>query len=217
MTTMPGNEPHRHSTLMRAATITWLLLISGATVINHVTLSGLAIQVETHAPGLQVAVLEKRLTELVQQVEHVQQQPDALPQARYEAERRALEHRLNAIEEALDSRTPTDNLLPLQARLEQLEMRLSAPPPTPPTPPRPRTAAPAKPKAIEPPFRVIGTELRAGEPFLSILPAASDALTQVRLLRPGEVEAGWHLEAIERNTAVFRHGDDSRRLPIPAR
>lgn len=64
---------------------------------------------------------------------------------------------------------------------------------------------------------MIGTELRAGEQFLSIFPAASDALAQVRLLRPGEAEAGWHLEAIEPNSALFRYGADSRRLPIPAR
>lgn len=217
MTTIPGSQSRPHGTLMRVAVVTWLLLISGAVVIDHVTLSGLAIQVETSAPSRQVAAMEKRLAELIQQVEHAQQQPVALSQERYEAEREALELRLSAIEEALDSRTPTDNLLPLQARLEQLEMRLSAPPPAPPTPHRPRSAAPAKPKAIEPPFRVIGTELRADEQFLSILPAASDALTQVRLLRPGETEAGWNLEAIETNTAVFRHGDDSRRLPIPAR
>lgn len=217
MTTMPGREPRRPGTLMRAATVTWLLLISGAVVINHAALSGLATQVETNAPGLQVAVLEKRLAELVQQVEHAQQQPDALPQARYEAERQALEQRLNMIEEALNSRPAANNLLPLQARIEQLEAQLSAPPPAPPTPPRPRAAAPAKPKAIEPPFRVIGAELRAGEQFVSILPTASDALSQVLLLRAGEAEAGWHLDAIEPNTAVFRHGDDSRRLPIPAR
>lgn len=217
MTTMPGSEPRRHGTLLRVAVATWLLLISGAVVINHVALSGLATQVETHAPSLQVAVLEKRLAELAQQVEHVQQQPDALPQARYEADRLATEQRLSAIETSLSSQPAADNLLPLQARLEQLEMRLSTPPPAPPTPPRPRAAAPAKPKAIEPPFRVIGAELRAGEQFLSILPAASNVLAQVRLLRPGETEAGWHLEAIERNTAVFRHGDDSHRLPIPAR
>jgi len=217
MTTIPGSQSRPHGTLMRVTVVTWLLLISGAVVINHVALSGLAAQVETHAPGLQVAVLEKRLAELIQQVEHTQQQPDALPQARYEAERRALEQRLNVIEEALGSQPAADNLLPLQARLEQLEMRLSAPPPEPPISPRPRAAAPANPKAIEPPFRVIGTELRAGEPFLSILPAASHALAQVRLLRPGESEAGWHLEAIEPNAAVFRHGADSRRMPIPAR
>jgi hypothetical protein len=202
---------------MRVTVVTWLLLISGTVVIDHVALSGLTAQVETHAPSLQVAVLERRLAELVQQVEHALQQPVALPQARYETERQELEQRLSAIEEALGNQPAADNLLPLQARLEQLEMRISATPPAPPTSPRQRATAPAKPKAIEPPFRVIGTELRAGEPFLSILPAASDSLAQVRLLRPGESEAGWHLEAIEPNTAVFRRGDDSRRLSIPAR
>lgn len=217
MTTMPGSEPRRHGTLLRVAVATWLMLISGALVINHVTLSGLTAQVETSAPRLQVAALDMHLIELAQQVEYIQQQPVALPQARYETEREALELRLSAFEEVLGNPSAADNLLPLQARLEQLEMRLSAPPPAPPTTSRPRTAVPAKPKAIEPSFRVIGTELRAGEQFLSILPAASEALAQVRLLRPGEVEAGWHLEDIERNTAVFRYGDDSRRLPIPAR
>jgi len=63
---------------------------------------------------------------------------------------------------------------------------------------------------------VIGAERRAGERFLSILSAASNTLSQVRLLRPGEAEAGWHLETIEGSAAVFRHGDDTRRLPIPA-
>lgn len=215
--TMPGNESRPHRTLLRVAAVTWLLLISASVVINHVAVSGLAAQVETRAPSLQVTELEKRLAELVEQVEHCQQQPGALPQARYEAEREALELRLNAIEDSLGNQPATDNLLPLQTRLEQLEMRLSAPPPAPPTPPRPRAAATTKPKTIDPPFRVIGTELRAGEPFLSIMPAAADALAQVRLLRPGEAEAGWQLETIERNTAVFRHGNDSRRLPIPER
>lgn len=216
MTIMPGLGSSPHGTLIRVAVATWLLLISGAVAINHVALSGLAIQVETHAPSRQVAVLEKRLAELIQQVEHAQQQPVALPQERYEAEREALELQLSAIEASLGNQPATDNLLPLQARLEQLEMRLSAPPPAPPTPPRPRAAAPAKPMAIEPPFRVIGTELRAGEPFLSILPAAADVLAQVRLLRAGEAEAGWQLEVIDRNTAVFRHGADILRMPIPA-
>lgn len=217
MTTIPGSESRPHGTLMRVTVVTWLLLISAAVVINLVALSGLAAQVETSAPSLQVAALDKRLTELAQQIEYVQQQSDALPQARYEAEHEALEHRLSAMEASLGNQPATDHLLPLQARLEQLEMRLSAPPPAPPTPSHPRAAAPAKPKAIKSPFRVIGTELRAGEQFLSILPAAANALAQVRLLRPGEAEAGWQLEAIEPNTAVFRHGADSLRLPIPAR
>ena len=56
------------------------------------------LQIDTRAPSRQVAALEKRLAELIQQVEHAQQQPVALPQARYEAEREALELRLSAIE-----------------------------------------------------------------------------------------------------------------------
>ncbi len=216
MMTMPGSGQHRRSTLMRIATITWLLLISAAVVIDHVALSGLAAQVETSAPGLQVAVLEKRLAELVQQVEQTQQQPTALPQARYEAEHQALEQRLNAIEQALGSRPTAENLLPLQARIKQLEMRLTSQRPTPSATARPRVATPAKSKAAEPPFRVIGAELRAGDRFLAILPSASGELSQVRLLRPGEVEAGWHLETIEGNAAVFRHGDYTRRLTVPA-
>lgn len=216
MTTVPGIGQHRRSTLIRAVAITWLLLISIAVVIDHVALSGLAAQVETRAPGLQVTVLQKRLAELTQQVEHIQQQPDALPQARYETERQVLELRIGVLEESLGSPPVADNLLPLQARIEQLEMRLTETRPTPAAAPRQRIATPAKPKAAEPPFRVIGAELRAGERFLSILPAASDALAQVRLLRPGEAEAGWHLESIEGNSALFRHGDDIRRLPIPA-
>jgi len=217
MTSMPGSGQYRHGMLLRAATTTWLLLISAAVVIDHVALSGLAAQVETSAPGLQVAVLEKRLAELVQQVEQSQQHPAALSQARYEFERQALELRLNTIEQAIDSRPTAENLLPLQARIEQLEIRLSAPRPTPEAAPHPRVATPAKTKAAEPPFRVVGAELRADEQFLSILPAASDALSQVRLLRPGEAEAGWHLESIEGNSALFHYGDDSRRLPIPER
>ncbi|MBA1264560.1 MAG: hypothetical protein CVV19_00475 [Gammaproteobacteria bacterium HGW-Gammaproteobacteria-9] len=216
MTTIPSSGHHRHGTLLRAAAIIWLLLISSAVVIDHVALSGLATQVETSAPGLQVAVLKKRLADLVQQVEQAQQQPDALPQARYEAERQALEQRLNTIDQALVSLPTADNLVPLQARIEQLEIRHSAPRPASSTAPHPRAAAPAKPKTIEPPFRVIGAERRAGERFLSILSAASNTLSQVRLLRPGEAEAGWHLETIEGSAAVFRHGDDTRRLPIPA-
>jgi len=214
--TMQGSGQHRRSTLIRAVAITWLLLISAAVVIDHVALSGLAAQVETSAPVLQVVVLEKRLAELAQQVEHVQQQPDALPQARYEAERQALELRLGVIEESLGSPPAADNLLPLQARIEQLEAQFSAPRPTPAAALRPRVAAPAKPKAAEPPFRVIGAELRAGERFLSIIPSASGELSKVRLLRPGEAEAGWYLETIEGSSALFRHGDDTRRLPVPA-
>ena len=42
-------------------------------------------------------------------------------------------------------------------------------------------------------------------------------LADVRLLRAGESEGGWRLDGIERDGAVFRQGDEIRRLPIPPR
>ena len=64
---------------------------------------------------------------------------------------------------------------------------------------------------------MIGVELRAGERFLSILPTDAAALAQARLLRAGETEAGWRLEVMEDGAAVFRHGDEVRRLTVPER
>ncbi|WP_313024503.1 hypothetical protein [Pseudomonas lopnurensis] len=215
--TMPG--PERRATLMRVAAATWLLLISAAVVIDHVALSRLAEQLETRAAALRVDGVEQRLAELAQQIELSRQEPNALPKARYESDRLALEQRLTAIEQALDSHPSAEHLLPLQARVEQLEAKLAAPrPSTPPTPrPRPSAPAAARPAPTEPPFRIVGVELRADELFLSILPAGAATVSQVRLLRPSEAEAGWRLDAIDGATALFRRGDETRRLAIPGR
>lgn len=215
---LPGTRQHRHAPLMRAMATAWLLLISAAAVINHVALSRLAEQMESVVAGSRVDALEQRLAELAERFLLESTREDALPQARYETERAALEQRLSDLEHAL-SNLPTDApLQQLHLRLEQLEARLSAPRPTPTSTPRPRPSPPAvtsAPPAIEPPFQVIGSELRAGEPFLSILPSMASALAQVRLLRPGETEAGWRLERIEGNTAVFRQGEHTHHLPVP--
>ena len=118
------------------------------------------------------------------------------------------------IEQSLHDHPAADSLLALQARVEQLEARLARPAPVR-SPSPPRVAAPVNPQPVEPPFQVIGAELRGGERFLSILPSGGVAVAQLRLLGVGETEAGWSLEAIEGETAVFRHGVDTRRLIVP--
>lgn len=215
--TMPGRE--RRATLIRVATATWLLLISAAVVIDHVALSRLAEQLETRAAARRVDGVEQRLAELAQQIELSRREPNALPQARYESDRIALEQRLAAIEQALGSHHSAEHLLPLQARVEQLEAKLAAPRPSTPPAARPRPSTPAVTRATptEPPFQIIDVELRADELFLSILPAGAATVSQVRLLRPSEAEAGWRLDTIDGATALFRHGDATRRLAIPGR
>lgn len=209
------NVPSQRPMLMRAVAATWLVLISAAVVINHVTLSNLAEQSRDKASSTQARHLEERLIELTGQViELGQQQPTTLPQARYETERQALEQRLAALEQALDERATTNDWLTLQGRIEQLETRpvISQPSSTPPVS-RPRTVSP---KTVEPPFQVTGIELRAGEHFLSILPTGATTLTHTHLLRPGETRAGWRLDAIEDGIAVFQNGNQTRRLVIPS-
>lgn len=217
MTAIPGTPPHRRLQMLHVTAATWLLLVSATVVIDHVVLSNLAEEPKDRMPAMRITVLEGRMDDLAQQLEQHRQRPTALPQTRYESERLALDQRIAAVEDTLGDHPTTDELQSLLARLERMEARLATARPTPSASVRPRVPAPVKPRPSEPAFRVIGVELRAGERFLAILPADAAALTQVRLLRPREAEAGWRLEAIESGTAVFRHGDETRRLTVPER
>ncbi len=215
MTTSHTERSHR-TTVLRVAAVTWLLLISAAVVIDHVILTTGADEAEDGLPGTQVIVLEARLAELARELEQQRQGPAAMPLVRYESDRLALDQRLAALEQALDE-WPTPDLQSLQTRIDRLEVRLAAVRSAPATASRPPVRAPARPRPTEPAFRVIGVELRAGQRFLSILPADAAALAQARLLRAGETEAGWRLEVMEDGGAVFRHGDEVRRLTVPER
>ena len=215
MTTSHTERSHR-TTLLRVAAVTWLLLISVAVVIHQVILTTWIEEAQDAVPGIQVTVLEARLAELARDLEQQRQGPAALRWERYESERVALDQRLAALEQALNDR-PTVDLEPLQTRIDRLEVRLANVRSAPTAASRPPVRAPARPRPIEPSFRVIGVELRAGERFLSILPTDAAALAQARLLRAGETETGWRLEVIEDGGAVFRHGDEVRRLTVPAR
>ena len=215
MTTSQTERSHR-TTLLRVAAATWLLLISAVVVIDHVILSTRADRTEDAVPATQLSELEAQLAELAREIEQQRQGPAALRWERYESERVALDQRLAALEQALNDR-PTVDLEPLQTRIDRLEVRLANVRSAPTAASRPPVRAPARPRPIEPSFRVIGVELRAGERFLSILPTDAAALAQARLLRAGETETGWRLEVIEDGGAVFRHGDEVRRLTVPAR
>lgn len=209
---MMMRESERHATLVRVVAVVWLSLISTAAVIDHAALSGLAEQLEARAPIPRVESLERKLAK---QIEHDRQQPDALAQARYEADRRALDQRLAAIEQSLGNHHVEDNLLPLQARIEQLEKQLRTT--SVPTRPRQRASTAAHSEPSNLPFAIVGVELRADERFLAILPSGASAAAQVRLLRIGETESGWRLDAINGATAVFRQDNETLRLAIPGR
>ena len=204
--------------LLRAAGIAWLTLISAATIVNYVSLSSLATQASANAQASQVVVLETRLTDLSQRLDSLQKQPVALTQARYVADSKTLEQRMTAVESGLDQRLTAASLSSLETRIDQLTTRLDKPNQTSPVPVRTRVTHLTKPtQAANLPFTVMGTELRGGERFLSILPTGNAAFSEMRVLRPGETDSGWRLQAIDGQTAVFQREDDGQthRLTLP--
>ena len=147
--------------------------------------------------------LNTRVAELEQQAAASKNQPKPVTQPDFEAARKALDERLTQVEQAQAADAHAGDLQALQARMGDLEARMK------------RTAAPAKPKVPEPPFNVVGVELRGGERFLSVTAPKASSVLDVWLLREGDAVGAWHLLAIEARAAVFRVDGQTQRLALP--
>jgi len=162
--------------------------------------------------------LQRRLSTVEEQLAVIQRQPDAASQANLVAARQALDGRLDKVEQALGVSARANDLAPLQSRLEQIESRLEKARRTPlvaSTSVRRRAPEAAQPKVVEPPFSILGTELRGGESFLSIAPSATQSLIEVRLLHAGERQGDWRLEGLDGKTATFRVDGEVRHITVP--
>lgn len=198
---------------------TWLSLISLVVIVDHVALSRLAEDNQTSAQSARIAVLEQTLSEWGQRVDAVERRPEAPTREDFVGARQAIEERLSRVEQSAADHAAASELTLLEERMARLEARVEKAPQAPPPPPaparRPPPAEPPKPRIVEPPFRPLGIELRAGERFLSIAPADPRSLAEVRLLRPGETEGGWRLESLDAGTAVFSFEGQVRQLTVP--
>jgi len=101
----------------------------------------------------------------------------------------------------------------LQDRVSDIEARMKRTA-APAAAPR-RIAEPAKPKVPEPPFDIVGVELRGGERFLSVAAPRAPSVLDVWLLREGDAVGAWHLLAIEAHAAVFRVDGQTQRIALP--
>ena len=209
-----SSERTSHTRWLKIATAFWLLLISAVALINSVGLSRLAEQTQRSAQDAQVKALGLRVAELERQVDADERRPAPISQAEFVAARQALDERMTRLEEADEARALAVDLQTLQARVNGIETRLektwqvtSAA--------RPRAPVATKPKVPEPPFRVLGVELRGGERFLSITSTAAVSLAGARLLREGDAEGGWQLQSIEAQAGVFQVNGQTQRVAVP--
>ena len=191
----------------------WLVLVSGIAIVDSVSLSRLIEQSRSSAQDAQVQALATRVSDLEHQAEAAKRQPKPVVQGDFDAARQALEERLAHVEQAQATDTQGDDIKALQARVAVLEARLKKGAPSAAAPHK--TAKAAKPKVLEPPFNVVGLELRGGERFVSIASSGAAALTDLRLLREGESIGAWQLQAIDAHAVVFRVDDQTVRVALP--
>ena len=209
-----SSERTSHTRWLKIATAFWLLLISAVALINSVGLSRLAEQTQSSAQDALVNALGLRVADLERQADADKRRPAPISQAEFANARQALDERMTRLEEAEEARALAIDLQTLQARVNGIETRLekarqvaSAA--------RPRAPVATKPKVPEPPFRVLGVELRGGERFLSITSTAATSLAGARLLREGDAEGGWQLQSIEAQAGVFQVNGQTQRIAVP--
>ncbi|WP_210014362.1 MULTISPECIES: hypothetical protein [Pseudomonas] len=114
-----------------------------------------------------------------------------------------------------DLSTLEQRLATAEATLEKLSARPSVPA-TASTQPKASISEKAKPKPLDPPFTLLGTETRGDIRFVTALPAGAHSLTTAHLLQPGDSLNSWQLRAIRADQVVFHvpgHGDHT--LPLP--
>lgn len=198
---------------LKIAAGVWLALVSAIAIVNSVGLSRLIEQSRSSVQDTQMQALATRVSDLEHQAEAAKRQPRPVVQGDFDAARQALEERLAHVEQAQATDVHGDDIKALQARVGVLEARLKKRAPSA-TAPR-KTAEATKPKVPEPPFNVVGLELRGGERFVSIASRGTTALTDLQLLREGESIGAWQLQAIDAHAAVFRMDNQTVRVALP--
>ena len=206
---LPDENAGRARWLKIAAAV-WLLLVSILAVVNSVGLSRLTEQSQASAQDAHVQALNTRVAELEQQAAASKNQPKPVTQPDFEAARKTLDERLAQVEQAQAGDAHAGDLQALQARVGDIEARMKRTAAAP-----RRTAELAKLKLPEPPFNVVGVELRGGERFLSVTAPKASSVLDVWLLREGDAVGAWHLLAIEARAAVFRVDGQAQRIALP--
>ncbi|RML80609.1 hypothetical protein [Pseudomonas amygdali] len=196
--------------------------------------------------GFESAANLETVNAITQRINGVDDRLDAATQLKsvsiddFRAGQQALSNRIDAVQallkqvqeaakDAAQQGATMEEVVVMGARIEELQVKLqdlraakpasvqftaAARPKTPP-PSRKPTAQTKVPEA-PPPFSVVGVEYRGGERFLSVAPPGSTQLSQLNLIRPGDMVAGsnWQLNSLDDSRALFSINGSTRILPL---
>lgn len=207
-----------HHPAIRVVAGIGLFLASTLAVIDSISISRL--RAEVRPQRAEVAALDTKLAELKHQLSDLAQQPSAVSETRFLASQHATDERIARIEDILTGAARREELADWQERLAAVEARLTklrqgerviA------VHPRaiPEVTISARRTEPEIPFRILGTEMRGGEPFLSLMPLGASSLADVRVLRVGERLGDWQLTKLDSQAADFVIDGHTRRMELP--
>lgn len=205
--------PLTRSRLTHVVVVAWLTLLSVVLVVLAVSLTRLDAQRRQDAPDAQIAQLQTRVLELEAFRASVEAAPTFVTESDFQTTRDHWQLQWDTLNQRQQDLASATDLAALQGRLDALVQQINTAKPVA-TKPRPRAA---KPRAtpLTPAFQLLGIESRGGERFLAIQPNDTTGLTAVRLLQVGDTEGRWQLETLEPQSALFRVGQQTRRLPLP--
>ena len=211
------NQPARpRLPLTRSIAIAWLALLTTVVIADHFRSKPRTHDESSGVSHAELATLQQSLSSQGEALETLRRHPALVTQSSFLDAQQKLEVRLTRIEQALEDSAPKtdvgslqEHLSAIETRVAQLSKPLRRPSAAPPSP------GPTTQEALTPPFLILGAELRGGEHFLSLLPTGTQTIKGVHLLRPGESEGEWLLEALDTNTAVFHVRDRIQRIQLP--
>lgn len=225
----------------RAATLRTLVLVGAISVCAYQQW-----QIFHLKNGLQSVADIETVNAITQRINGVDDRLDAASQLKsvpiedFRASQQALSNRIDAVQalikdvqqtarEAAEGAASLQEVVVMGARIEELQTKLqdlraaktatpqlaTSPKPKAPVPAR-KTAQQAKAAEPAPPFSVVGVEYRGGERFLSVAPPGSTQLSQLNLVRPGDMVAGsnWQLSSLDESRALFSINGSPRILPL---
>ncbi|RMU15549.1 hypothetical protein [Pseudomonas savastanoi] len=193
--------------------------------------------------GFESAANLETVNAITQRINGVDDRLDAASQLKsvtiddFRAGQQALSNRIDAVQAlvkqaqdaAQQAAATMQEVVVMGARIEELQVKLqdlraveaasaqvtAAAKPKTPAPSRKSTAQTKVPEP-PPPFSVVGVEYRGGERFLSVAPPGSTQLSQLNLIRPGDMVAGsnWQLNSLDDSRALFSINGSTRILPL---
>jgi DNA primase len=211
----PGTPRSRAAIAFHLVLLAWLIGLSAVALIQWKMTPRLAQQDQLVSVQQQQQRLAEHLATLDESIQALRAQPPAATAATLQETREALEVRLVSVEKAVSAQVTATDFAALRTEIEQLKVRQTAR--NAPVVTKSRKARPAatEPKEAPLPFRVIGAELRAGERSVSVAPLDTSSADQIQPVLVGEPVGAWRLEAIDGQMAVFRAGEQTRRVAIP--